>query len=88
MSKIDTGGMVYPSTTKEPKESETAIWNETVYENGITRRDWLAGLAMQGLLSKPSLLANKGEMLNDEVLAVAAYQCAAALIAEGRKGGE
>ena len=40
MSKIDDGGRVYPHSIN-------------VVNPGISRRDWLAGLAMQGILSNP-----------------------------------
>ncbi|HDZ27039.1 hypothetical protein LCGC14_1009370 [marine sediment metagenome] len=74
------GGYVYPHTLQHLQEIGYGI------SLGITRRDWLAGLAMQGLLSKPSLLANEGEMLEGKVLSVASYEIADAMIAEGKKG--
>ena len=43
-TKVDGGGNVYPF---HHEFNEV----ESVYNNGITRRDWLAGLAMQGMLA-------------------------------------
>jgi hypothetical protein len=42
---IDTGGFVYPVYIDEEQP------NKHVVDFGITRRDWLAGLAMEGLIS-------------------------------------
>jgi hypothetical protein len=42
---IDAGGFVYPVYIDEDHPSRR------VANYGITRRDWLAGLAMQGLVS-------------------------------------
>jgi len=73
MSKIDDGGFVYPPTS--------ALEAAQGYV-GITRRDWLAGLAMAALLVSP------GDLETNEDIAVASYEYADALIAEGRKDGE
>ena len=47
MKTIDSGGQVYPY---EQSMNPDGKWNQTT-EPGISRRDWLAGLAMQGLLA-------------------------------------
>ncbi len=56
-----------------------------VYPNGswggITRRDWLAGLAMQGMQSNVEGYAN----LTNENAAELAYKLADAMIAESNK---
>ena len=65
----DDGGQVYPSEHK---------WNQT-YDPGITRRDWLAGLAMQALVAQ----GNGDEPFT--FVARAAYKQADALIAEGER---
>ena len=48
---------------------------------GITRRDWLAGLVIQGLLANPHYAD-----LKPETRAMVCYELADAMIAEGRKG--
>ena len=48
---------------------------------GITRRDWLAGLAMQSNVLR-------GNYAEDEDIAKWCYQIADAMIAGGWKGGE
>ena len=52
-----------------------------------TRRDWLAGLAMQGMAAGPywceNFTADKPEFLS--AVAVAAYAMADAIISEGKK---
>jgi hypothetical protein len=43
--KVDDGGNSYPSEQGQVD----GLWNQT-YDPGISRRDWLAGLAMEGLI--------------------------------------
>lgn len=73
----NTGGPVYPSEQGQDAEGK---WNQT-YEAGITRRDWLAGLAMQGYLS-----TDNGGMTPEDI-ARWSYRCADAMIAEGERDG-
>lgn len=71
MSNNDIGGYVYPVAT----DSE-------VYEYGISRRDWLAGLAMQGIVMRVSDIIN----FDDQVfISKEAYKFADAMIAESNK---
>ena len=76
MSQFNSGGPFHP----QPDIGE--------YE-GITRRDWLAGMAMQGVLSNASYVdgLNKtcevGTIKMSELLADVAYDYADAMIAEG-----
>lgn len=67
--KKDNGGHVYayPDSAYNPRQ------------NGITRRDWAAGLAMQGILSNPSITLDSNACVHD------AYILADLLIAEGNK---
>ena len=65
---IDQGGYFHPC--------ETSAGIVT----GITRRDWLAGLAMQGLVSKEGILGQTG----NPVTVKSAYQIADLMIAESR----
>ena len=69
------GGFVYPSDVT----------------HGITRRDWLAGLAMQGLLANEECrqqsirTAEKFNKTAPEITAHIAYELADAMIAESNK---
>lgn len=67
MTEKDEGGYVHSMVV----DAET-------YEHGITRRDWLAGLAMQGIL------AAGGEVTMTEVLKTS-YDVADGMIEEGNK---
>lgn len=72
-NEIDEGGYVYPETRNE----NVAFWFEGsekppdnfqyVRYPGITRRDWLAGLAMQGILSNPLLMDRINNSLNADI---------------------
>jgi len=46
-------------------------------EKGISRRDWLAGMAMQGMVANPT-----NNRLDDERIARETYRMADAMIAE------
>ena len=79
--KKDDGGQVYP----DPRRAA-----HNMACQGITRRDWLAGLAMQGMLSDSEHL--EAMMQNDDKIetipsrmAVASYKFADAMIAESNK---
>jgi len=73
MSDIDDGGYVNAYCDANGGE-------DTADFNGISRRDWLAGLAMQGICSNHlTSLAQYTE------LALHSYEIADAIIAEGRK---
>jgi hypothetical protein len=50
--------------------------------DNITRRDWLAGLAMQGLVAQNGL---GSDYLEDEDIATLAYGQADAMIREGKE---
>jgi len=65
--------------TQKNNGGQFHLYHETTGEiniPGITCRDWLAGLAMQGILANSSL------QYHPEDLAVSAYQSADAVIAE------
>lgn len=90
MSNKNDGGQVYPSEQGQDAEGK---WNQT-YEAGITRRDWLAGLAMQGMagrefhgtMTKRAFGVPPGQA-EDRFVEMArwAYALADALIAEGKR---
>lgn len=61
------GGYVYLDPTR------------SMAQPGLTRRDWLAGLAMQGIR------ANVGSVPNSNGISELAYKDADAMIAEGKK---
>ena len=73
---IDQGGYFHPC--------ETSAGIVT----GITRRDWLAGLAMQGLLSGKCYDDNNSADNFDSFLSKMAYDLADAMIAESKKTEE
>ena len=78
--KIDNGGYVYPPSFKIVKKPYEEAWPEPI--NGITRRDWLAGLAMQGMLSNCEMSYDFAGAAEDS------YKYADAMIAESKKGGD
>lgn len=53
--RIKTGGFVYPISF-----SDEAVPQTSKVDHGITRRDWLAAMAMQGLITGAQ--ANKDSM--------------------------
>lgn len=71
-NKIDDGGQAFPLDCED--------WRERNY--GMTRRQWLAGLAMQGMLSSNAKHKDGSVffLLEDEV-AKRAYNYADAMIA-------
>ena len=71
MSGINKGGYVYP------------MWDGEVTTLGISRRDWLAGMAMQGLMDAYAR-SEIDDYLHNE-LAHDAYHFADAMIEEGNK---
>jgi len=54
MSEIDSGGSVYPPSITD-KDLGSGLHEQTT-ARGITRRNWLAGLAMQAMISNNELL--------------------------------
>jgi len=74
----DTGGQVYPRQASHPPHPGDIA--------GITRRDWLAGLAMQGLIvgiRDNTTIEKSREDL--KFLSAGAYVVADAMIAESNK---
>ena len=81
MKEKDDGGYVYACTDTDMRDIQT----------GITRRDWLAGLAMQGLLSNDEAVSSLKKMVVNanstlgEELSGLSYQLADAMIVKGDK---
>jgi len=75
MSK-DDGGQVYPTTFSVADNTTNIV--HTINLDGISRRDWLAGLAMQGYLANPEMDNNAKCIAQD------AYTHADAMIARGK----
>jgi len=76
----NSGGYVYPVNdiiTHEDRNGE--MITEQVHCPGITRRDWLAGLAMQ------SLITLRYKDVGPQLTCENAYNFADAMIAEGEK---
>ena len=89
-TKVDDGRPVYPCKRREavnmpPIKAGTGGTCETVEVEypGITRRDYYAGLAMQGLLTALGLGI---ESFHKDKLVILSYEIADAMIAESRKG--
>jgi len=73
-NKKPTGGEVYPRDGRATWSPGCAKWvNHSI--PGISRRDWLAGLAMQGIMSGPQ--RSSGEV------ARRSYEVADTMIARG-----
>ena len=79
MSEINQGGFVYP------RESHENMYGHKVAgQQGISRRDWLAGLAMQGMLAncpEDTIEATQAFLAIPSL----AYRMADAMIAESQK---
>jgi hypothetical protein len=75
-NKIDEGGYVYPPSFEMTKHPFEDAWPEA--RNGITRRNWLAGLAMQARAGKPATAVDVREC----------YEWADYMIAESKQGTE
>lgn len=90
--EIDTGGFVYPQVEhKELARHKDSLWSTVVEDRtgGISRRDWLAGLAMQGIISHGEIHSEMSAEYNGkqfpEVFAEWAYDYADAMIEQGKK---
>jgi hypothetical protein len=87
--KRDDGGMFYETEVnvfqKTDIMTDSFIKQETFRLSGINRRDWLAGLAMQGIMSTEGSLKAlpKGDPARN--IANMSYQFADAMIQEGKK---
>lgn len=57
MSEIDSGGPAFPSEQGETSKG----WNQT-YESGMSKREWFAGMALQGLLANPSTILKQADI--------------------------
>ena len=71
---IETGGPAFPVTSDGTESAQFAF--------GLSRRDWFAGMAMQGLWSNPSC------DYSHEEAAETAYKQADAMLAESRRERE
>lgn len=80
MKLIDDGGPAFPSGKSETPGYE----NSMPYYEGMTLRDWFAGMALGHI---PALLEASDKNKSCENIAVHAYQIADAMLA-ARKGKE
>lgn len=76
---IDAGGFVYPVYIDEDHP------NRGVADYGITRRDWLAGLAMQGMVSNMSVDKSSMHPVTALEVARSAYHVADLMIRLSRE---
>ena len=90
LDKKDDGGLVYPGSRRENIGKEVGFESRMVNYPGITRRDWLAGLAMQAIISDHIAMEKVyKEYGNPEEtaksVAMFSYHQADAMIAESNK---
>lgn len=81
MNDKDGGGQVYPSIYIEEKRVGEYVVQGPAERAGLSRRDWLAGLAMQGIMANGNFDDHETWM---ESVADNAYILADAMIAEGK----
>ena len=84
-SVVDDGGSVYPGYAVVDLPNDQTRTDPTP---GISRRDWLAGMAMQGILGSADgleleAIRKEGDEFGDTV-AELAYKVARAMIREGK----
>ena len=71
MSNTNTGGPAFPMSGFDMRHGQPV---QAVYQHGMNLRDWMAGMAMQGLV------ADGVGSLMDEELADWAYRLADAML--------
>ena len=76
--KIDDGGQFHSYTILTKEQLHTGA-------QGITRRDWLAGLAMQAMLSDMGDEKNNQKTAEFKAIPILAYRMADLMIAESKK---
>lgn len=52
MSEISSGGPAFPMSHEQ---KQTGVW-------GLTKREWYAGMALQGLLANPSTILKQADI--------------------------
>lgn len=97
MTNKDDGGLVYPKTTYTSRLDPKLNLNVFVPDGqrpGLTRRDWLAGLAMQGMVAngtnikvdiKPDESTEEAAARANKLIARICYTFADAMISESRR---
>lgn len=81
MSEQNDGGPAFPGTYGG--QHGLPVWTE-----GLTKREWFAGMALQGILSNPTTATSKvfktiDGFMNSEMIADCAYEQADAMIKAG-----
>ena len=71
MSEIDSGGAAFPMSHEQ---KQTGVW-------GLTKREYFAAMALQGMLANPSINIAKSDLCNG------AFNFADKMIRAG-KGGD
>ncbi len=78
MSEKDTGGPAFP----DPGRAQSVKQREILGNQGMSLRDWFAGMAMQAMMTQtePSL-----RMASRNAIAIVAYEVANTMIQERSK---
>lgn len=84
----DKSGPAFPISPYRVEFKEQILARQEAFE-GLTKREWFAGMVIGGLLNRPGEafgnLAKQHNMTPEAVLASAAVDCADALLAELNK---
>lgn len=82
--KIDDGGPAFPTHPAQPNGLSGEEYGLIHGKNGLSRRDWFAGMALSGFLSDIPSYADEKDM-NAKQISFWAYEIADAMIAQGKK---
>ena len=79
-NKIKDGGSAFPTQHEETIHGKEYSSKHTVYNSGMSLRDWFAGMALQGIMAAPKRIS-----VDCIDIAIDAYKLADAMIKEKEK---